>query len=94
MHPEHAGHEVQGRLQVGPNYGLGGDPDELLAGEAEAAGGPDQVPGLAPGAVQDKHPALRPIKLAKNNSEYNNHPILGKSKYYGNSRGVYTESKQ
>ena len=65
VHPEHAGHEVEGRLQVGADHGLGRDPDKLLADEAEAAGDPDQVPGLAPGAVQDKHPALRPLKLRR-----------------------------
>ena len=66
VHPEHAGHEVEGRLQVGADHGLGGDPDKLLADEAEAPGHPDQVPGLAPGAVQHKHPALRPLKLRRN----------------------------
>ena len=61
--PEHAGHQVQGRLQVWAYHGLGGDPDKLLASEAETPGHPDQLPGLGPGAVQHKHPALSPLEL-------------------------------
>ena len=63
VNTEHAGHQVQGRLQVWAYHGLGGNPDKLLAGEPETPGHPDQVPGLAPRAVQHKHPALCPLEL-------------------------------
>ena len=39
------------------------DPDELLAGEADAPCLPDQLPGLPPRAVQHKHPTLSPLEL-------------------------------
>ena len=45
--------------------GLGGDPDVVLAGEAEAGGLVEDLLGLLLGAVQEEDPALRPLYLQK-----------------------------